>query len=51
MSAPRRSVFVAVGTDHHPFDRLCGWSDAWVAQARHPEVPVVLGVAVEGGTV
>lgn len=32
-------VFVTVGTDHHPFDRLCGWSDAWVAQGRHPEVP------------
>jgi UDP-N-acetylglucosamine transferase subunit ALG13 len=35
----RDLVFVTVGTDHHPFDRLCGWADAWVAQARHPEVP------------
>ena len=35
----RNLVFVTVGTDHHPFDRLCGWSDAWVAEGRHPEVP------------
>ena len=35
----RELVFVTVGTDHHPFDRLCGWADAWVAGARHPEVP------------
>jgi UDP-N-acetylglucosamine transferase subunit ALG13 len=24
-------VFVSVGTDHHPFDRLVQWVDAWVA--------------------
>jgi UDP-N-acetylglucosamine transferase subunit ALG13 len=35
----RSLVFVTVGTDHHPFDRLCGWADAWVAEGRHPEVP------------
>ena len=35
----RDLVFVTVGTDHHPFDRLCGWADAWVAAGRHPEVP------------
>lgn len=23
-------VFVSVGTDHHPFDRLIGWVDAWL---------------------
>lgn len=23
-------VFVTVGTDHHPFDRLMGWVDAWL---------------------
>jgi UDP-N-acetylglucosamine transferase subunit ALG13 len=23
-------VFVTVGTDHHPFDRLIGWVDAWL---------------------
>jgi UDP-N-acetylglucosamine transferase subunit ALG13 len=34
----RDLVFVTVGTDHHPFDRLCGWADAWVAGGRHPEV-------------
>lgn len=22
-------VFVSVGTDHHPFDRLVGWADRW----------------------
>ena len=22
-----RSIFVTVGTDHHPFDRLIGWTD------------------------
>ena len=24
-------VFVTVGTDHHPFDRLVRWADAWLA--------------------
>jgi UDP-N-acetylglucosamine transferase subunit ALG13 len=24
-------VFVTVGTDHHPFDRLVRWIDAWLA--------------------
>ena len=24
-------VFVTVGTDHHPFDRLIGWVDGWLA--------------------
>lgn len=23
-------VFVSVGTDHHPFDRLIQWTDAWL---------------------
>jgi UDP-N-acetylglucosamine transferase subunit ALG13 len=27
----RPLVFVTVGTDHHPFDRLMGWIDAWLA--------------------
>jgi UDP-N-acetylglucosamine transferase subunit ALG13 len=35
----RDIVFVTVGTDHHPFDRLCAWADAWVKAARHPEIP------------
>jgi UDP-N-acetylglucosamine transferase subunit ALG13 len=26
---PQPFVFVTVGTDHHPFDRLIRWSDAW----------------------
>lgn len=28
---PRDLVFVTVGTDHHPFDRLVTWADAWAA--------------------
>lgn len=27
----RPSVFVVVGTDHHPFDRLVHWVDDWLA--------------------
>ena len=27
----RDLVFVTVGTDHHPFDRLVAWGDAWAA--------------------
>ena len=27
----RPLVFVTVGTDHHPFDRLVRWVDAWLA--------------------
>jgi UDP-N-acetylglucosamine transferase subunit ALG13 len=26
-------LLVTVGTDHHPFDRLVGWVDAWLAAA------------------
>lgn len=33
---PRPVVLVSVGTDHHPFDRLVGWVDAWVAAASAP---------------
>lgn len=32
------TVVVAVGTDHHPFDRLVGWIDDWAAL--HPDVSV-----------
>lgn len=28
---PGRLVFVTLGTDHHPFDRLVRWVDAWLA--------------------
>ena len=34
MDARRDLVFVTVGTDHHPFDRLVNWADAWVASGR-----------------
>jgi UDP-N-acetylglucosamine transferase subunit ALG13 len=27
----RPFVFVTVGTDHHPFNRLVGWTDRWLA--------------------
>lgn len=33
-------VIVAVGTDHHPFDRLVTWVDQWAAV--HPEVTVLI---------
>ncbi len=36
----RPLVFVSVGTDHHPFDRLVGWVDAW-SQSR-PDIEVVI---------
>ena len=29
-------VFVAVGTDHHPFDRLIHWVDAWLETGAAP---------------
>jgi UDP-N-acetylglucosamine transferase subunit ALG13 len=32
MAASSPLVFVTVGTDHHPFDRLIGWVDAWAAE-------------------
>src|SRR5262245_33267842 len=31
----RDLVFVTVGTDHHPFDRLCAWFDEWMLTGRH----------------
>ncbi|MCU1497102.1 MAG: glycosyl transferase [Acidimicrobiales bacterium] len=33
-------VVVTVGTDHHPFDRLVGWIDAWAGA--HPEHRVLV---------
>lgn len=36
----RPKVMVAVGTDHHPFDRLVEWIDAWAFA--HPEVEVLV---------
>lgn len=32
--AERPLVVVTVGTDHHPFDRLVRWVDAWAGSAR-----------------
>jgi UDP-N-acetylglucosamine transferase subunit ALG13 len=31
VDAEKPLVFVTVGTDHHPFDRLMRWVDAWLA--------------------
>lgn len=42
----RDLVFVTVGTDHHPFDRLVGWVDTWVAAGRHQGAPCL----VQSGT-
>ncbi|NNF56002.1 MAG: glycosyl transferase family 28 [Acidimicrobiales bacterium] len=33
-------VMVSVGTDHHPFDRLVSWMDAWAGD--HQEVEVII---------
>jgi UDP-N-acetylglucosamine transferase subunit ALG13 len=41
--APTPLVFVTVGTDHHPFDRLVGWIDRW-------EPPAPVRVVVQYGT-
>ncbi|MCU1355211.1 MAG: glycosyl transferase 2 family protein [Acidimicrobiales bacterium] len=39
-ATPPARVVVTVGTDHHRFDRLIGWVDAW-AEA-HPDVAVLV---------
>jgi UDP-N-acetylglucosamine transferase subunit ALG13 len=36
------SVLVTVGSDHHPFDRLIGWMDGWLAQTERDEVSCVV---------
>lgn len=36
---PLAQVVVTVGTDHHRFDRLIGWVDAWAAD--HPDIAVL----------
>lgn len=41
-------VVVAVGTDHHPFDRLVQWADRWAA--RHPDVRVLVQRGEAPGT-
>jgi UDP-N-acetylglucosamine transferase subunit ALG13 len=41
MTSPTPPLVVAVvGTDHHPFDRMVRWMDAWAAA--HPSVRVVV---------
>ena len=42
MDSNRHLVFVTVGTDHHPFDRLVAWADAWVASGRYPDVACLI---------
>ena len=37
---PTATVVVAVGTDHHPFDRMTRWIDAW--SDKHPGVSVLV---------
>jgi UDP-N-acetylglucosamine transferase subunit ALG13 len=32
------SLFVTMGTDHHPFDRLVAWVDGWLADGGHAKV-------------
>jgi UDP-N-acetylglucosamine transferase subunit ALG13 len=39
-AAPGPLIVVSVGTDHHPFDRLVSWMDAWAGE--HPPVSVVI---------
>jgi len=38
---PTPLVVVAVGTDHHPFTRLIGWIDRWLAR-RHDAIEAVV---------
>jgi UDP-N-acetylglucosamine transferase subunit ALG13 len=42
MDIDRPLVFVTVGTDHHPFDRLVAWADAWMAAGRHGGAPCLI---------
>ncbi|MGZ4675386.1 MAG: glycosyltransferase [Acidimicrobiia bacterium] len=41
----RPVVFVTVGTDHHPFDRLVGWVDRWCDRTPGADVIVQYGTA------
>jgi UDP-N-acetylglucosamine transferase subunit ALG13 len=42
----RDLIFVTVGTDHHPFDRMCAWFDAWLAEGRNGSIECL----VQSGT-
>src|SRR5829696_1106931 len=43
-AGPAPLVFLTVGTDHHPFDRLVRWVNAWAAD-RHVRVVAQFGTA------
>lgn len=38
-----RRILIILGTDHHPFVRLCDWADEWVSQHPGDEVVVQCG--------
>jgi UDP-N-acetylglucosamine transferase subunit ALG13 len=44
---PRKKplIFVTVGTDHHPFDRLIEWTESWMESRNH-----VADVFIQSGT-
>ena len=44
------SVVVAVGTDHHRFDRLVTWTDSWAAANPEVEVLIQRGTSIEPET-
>jgi UDP-N-acetylglucosamine transferase subunit ALG13 len=37
-----RLIFVTVGTEHYPFERLVGWVDGWLAERSDPRVQCVI---------
>ena len=39
------NIFVSVGTDHHPFDRLVGWASEWAEHHPEDEVFVQYGTS------
>ena len=45
MAAASPTVLVTVGTDHHPFDRLVRWIDAWARGNPDAHVLVQYGTA------
>jgi UDP-N-acetylglucosamine transferase subunit ALG13 len=50
-SPTRPRVFVTVGTDHHPFDRLIDWTRRWLARNPGADVFIQSGsTAVPRGT-
>jgi len=45
MGGDRPLVLVVVGTDHHPFDRVVGWADAWARTNPDSRVVVQFGTS------